>query len=233
LPKGEAKGRIVPVRFSGAEVERITAAANANHPDEQPILGSKSASLTWALRGDNGRVFFQVGLHFRFNVERGWMRTMDIEWIKQSIDSTRNNREMLLRQADIRLLDAQLIEAKAATFWEEILFELNAYVRTFNNGFPDDQLRHVKMDQSSTGNVVTIKNTDYPNYEVSLKLNVPAQQVEIRRVDYWQDSAVAGHQPPYHLVVLPDGRLGLKGISLDDVLKLMLGRIFQGAQGRV
>jgi hypothetical protein len=30
LPKGEAKGRIVPVRFSAEEVKRITAAANAN-----------------------------------------------------------------------------------------------------------------------------------------------------------------------------------------------------------
>ena len=29
LPKGEAKGRIVPVRFSAEEVKRITAAANA------------------------------------------------------------------------------------------------------------------------------------------------------------------------------------------------------------
>ena len=29
LPKGEAKGRIVPVRFSTEEVRRITAAANA------------------------------------------------------------------------------------------------------------------------------------------------------------------------------------------------------------
>jgi predicted HicB family RNase H-like nuclease len=29
LPKGEAKGRIVPVRFSAEEVRRITAAANA------------------------------------------------------------------------------------------------------------------------------------------------------------------------------------------------------------
>jgi hypothetical protein len=30
LPKGEAKGRIVPVRFSPEEVKRITAVANAN-----------------------------------------------------------------------------------------------------------------------------------------------------------------------------------------------------------
>jgi hypothetical protein len=30
LPKGEAKGRIVPVRFSAEELKRITAAANAN-----------------------------------------------------------------------------------------------------------------------------------------------------------------------------------------------------------
>jgi hypothetical protein len=30
LPKGEAKGRIVPVRFSTNEVKRITVAANAN-----------------------------------------------------------------------------------------------------------------------------------------------------------------------------------------------------------
>ena len=30
LPKGEAKGRIVPVRFSAEEVKRITAAANAS-----------------------------------------------------------------------------------------------------------------------------------------------------------------------------------------------------------
>jgi hypothetical protein len=29
LPKGEAKGRIVPVRFSTEEVKRITAAASA------------------------------------------------------------------------------------------------------------------------------------------------------------------------------------------------------------
>ena len=31
LPKGEAKGRIVPVRFSAEEVQRITAAANAKN----------------------------------------------------------------------------------------------------------------------------------------------------------------------------------------------------------
>jgi hypothetical protein len=31
LPKGEAKGRIVPVRFSTDEVKRITAKAAANN----------------------------------------------------------------------------------------------------------------------------------------------------------------------------------------------------------
>jgi hypothetical protein len=31
LPKGEAKGRIVPVRFSVEEVQRITAAAGAKN----------------------------------------------------------------------------------------------------------------------------------------------------------------------------------------------------------
>jgi hypothetical protein len=31
LPKGEAKGRIVPVRFSAEEVKRITAKASANN----------------------------------------------------------------------------------------------------------------------------------------------------------------------------------------------------------
>jgi len=31
LPKGEAKGRIVPVRFSAEEVKRITTAAIANN----------------------------------------------------------------------------------------------------------------------------------------------------------------------------------------------------------
>ncbi len=31
LPKGEAKGRIVPVRFSADEVKRITAAASASN----------------------------------------------------------------------------------------------------------------------------------------------------------------------------------------------------------
>ena len=31
LPKGEAKGRIVPVRFNADEVERITAAASASN----------------------------------------------------------------------------------------------------------------------------------------------------------------------------------------------------------
>lgn len=30
LPKGEAKGRIVPVRFSAEEVQRISAAAKKN-----------------------------------------------------------------------------------------------------------------------------------------------------------------------------------------------------------
>ena len=31
LPKGEAKGRIVPVRFSAEEVQRITKAASASN----------------------------------------------------------------------------------------------------------------------------------------------------------------------------------------------------------
>ena len=31
LPKGEAKGRIVPVRFTGDDLKRIEAAAKANH----------------------------------------------------------------------------------------------------------------------------------------------------------------------------------------------------------
>jgi hypothetical protein len=31
LPKGEAKGRIVPVRFSAGEVKRIMAAASASN----------------------------------------------------------------------------------------------------------------------------------------------------------------------------------------------------------
>lgn len=31
LPKGEAKGRIVPVRFNADEVKRITAAASARN----------------------------------------------------------------------------------------------------------------------------------------------------------------------------------------------------------
>jgi uncharacterized protein (DUF1778 family) len=30
LPKGEAKGRIVPVRFNAEEIKKITAAANAS-----------------------------------------------------------------------------------------------------------------------------------------------------------------------------------------------------------
>ena len=31
LPKGEAKGRIVPVRFNGNDFKRITASAKANN----------------------------------------------------------------------------------------------------------------------------------------------------------------------------------------------------------
>ena len=31
LPKGEAKGRIVPVRFAGDDLKAITAAAKAKH----------------------------------------------------------------------------------------------------------------------------------------------------------------------------------------------------------
>jgi hypothetical protein len=31
LPRGEARGRIVPVRFSAEEVKRITVAANASN----------------------------------------------------------------------------------------------------------------------------------------------------------------------------------------------------------
>jgi hypothetical protein len=46
LPKGEAKGRIVPVRFSAGEVKRITAAANAsNQKLSEWIRGTLNAAI--------------------------------------------------------------------------------------------------------------------------------------------------------------------------------------------
>jgi hypothetical protein len=41
LPKGEAKGRIVPVRFSADEARRITIAANANNQKVSEWIRSK------------------------------------------------------------------------------------------------------------------------------------------------------------------------------------------------
>jgi hypothetical protein len=47
LPKGEAKGRIVPVRFSAEEVQRITAAANAkNQKVSEWIRSTLNAATT-------------------------------------------------------------------------------------------------------------------------------------------------------------------------------------------
>jgi hypothetical protein len=46
LPKGEAKGRIVPVRFSAAEVERITAkAAASNQRVSEWIRGAVTTAM--------------------------------------------------------------------------------------------------------------------------------------------------------------------------------------------
>lgn len=46
LPKGEAKGRIVPVRFSADEVKRITARAAAN---DQRVSEWIRAAITTAM----------------------------------------------------------------------------------------------------------------------------------------------------------------------------------------
>jgi len=46
LPKGEAKGRIVPVRFSTEEVKRITAkAAASNQKVSEWIRGAITAAM--------------------------------------------------------------------------------------------------------------------------------------------------------------------------------------------
>ena len=46
LPKGEAKGRIMPVRFSAEEVKRITAAANASKQKvSEWILSTLNAAI--------------------------------------------------------------------------------------------------------------------------------------------------------------------------------------------
>ena len=46
LPKGEAKGRIVPVRFSAEEVNRITAAANASNQKLSEWIRSTLKAVT-------------------------------------------------------------------------------------------------------------------------------------------------------------------------------------------
>jgi len=47
LPKGEAKGRIVPVRFNAEEVKRITAAASArNQKVSEWIRSTLNAATT-------------------------------------------------------------------------------------------------------------------------------------------------------------------------------------------
>ena len=48
LPKGEAKGRIVPVRFAADDLKRITAAAKAN---QQTISEWIRSTLNAAIQG--------------------------------------------------------------------------------------------------------------------------------------------------------------------------------------
>jgi hypothetical protein len=51
LPKGEAKGRIVPVRFSADEVKRITDAASAkNQKVSEWIRGAITTAMEGAIR---------------------------------------------------------------------------------------------------------------------------------------------------------------------------------------
>lgn len=46
LPKGEAKGRIVPIRFNAADIKRIEAIAKANHKTvSEWIRGTLTANL--------------------------------------------------------------------------------------------------------------------------------------------------------------------------------------------
>jgi hypothetical protein len=46
LPKGEAKGRIVPVRFNAEEVRRITAAATASNQKVSEWIRSTLSAAT-------------------------------------------------------------------------------------------------------------------------------------------------------------------------------------------
>ena len=46
LPKGDAKGRIVPIRFNAADIKRIEAAAKASHKTvSEWVRGTLTATL--------------------------------------------------------------------------------------------------------------------------------------------------------------------------------------------
>jgi hypothetical protein len=46
LPKGEAKGRIVPIRFNSSDIKRVEAAAKASHKTvSEWIRGTLTANL--------------------------------------------------------------------------------------------------------------------------------------------------------------------------------------------
>jgi hypothetical protein len=156
---------------------------------------------------------------------------MDSEWINSLAAQTRKSREEHAKRNDLRLLDARLIDAKAPAFWRRIVSELTAYVKAFNAAFPDDLQRHIKIEVQDADFSVSLKNSDYPFFQVLCHLNVPAQQFEIRNIDFWHKD-IAGMQTPHPLIVLPDGTLDLRGDSLDAVIK---GHIFltlaAGAEG--
>ncbi len=59
LPKGHAKGRIVPVRFNTEDLKRITAAAKANHQTVSGKSGSEPPS-TRRCKCDNAKYGFQI-----------------------------------------------------------------------------------------------------------------------------------------------------------------------------
>jgi hypothetical protein len=154
---------------------------------------------------------------------------MDADFIKRTADVVKLEIEQRRRRDNVRLLDADLLKARAPAFWEGFLAELGSYIDAFNAEFPGDRERHVKLQIEAQK--ATVSNSAYPHWAASCFLNIAGHQLEIL---YKDGLMLDGLRPgeTIRLVICPDGAMGFLNKSTDQVIQLFLGRVFQGANGK-
>ena len=170
----------------------------------------------------------------RFALTIEWTRdsrreeAVDQEFVKRAADVVKLEREQQRIKDNVRLLDAELIKSKAPAFWKTFLEELRRYADAFNAEF-DDRERHVELEISN--HHVTIRNSAFPRWKAICFFNLGGQQLEITHED---GLALAGASRGsiIHLDIGVDRSLGFLNHSTDEVIKLIVGRVFQGAAGK-